>query len=205
MKKGNFIAFEGLDGSGKTTQLYAIRDKLLKRNIKCREETEPSSGILGLMARGGIKKTVSITPHALALVFAADRHDHILNDIKPYIDTGIHVLCDRFILSSFAYQGLTHSFTELLSFNERAIDILLPTLTIFIDTDPEDCLKRIGKTRIGKELFDEKGVPVRKNFLNAIDTFKDSMNILTVDGNQPEEVVTDEIWKLIEPLFITKE
>lgn len=200
-QKGVFIAFEGLDGSGKTTQLNAIRDKLLKRKIKCREEREPSDGILGLIARGAIKKKINISSHAMALLFAADRYEHVLNDIKPYIDKGVHVITDRFVFSNFAYQGLTSSFDELYQYNKRAIDLLMPNLTVFVDTDPKSSLSRIGVSRIGKELYDREGIAVRENFIKAFDRMKNNANILIVNGNHPEEVVTDEIWKAVEPFF----
>ena len=202
---GIFVAFEGLDGSGKTTQLNALRDKLLKRKIKCREEREPSDGIIGLITRGAIKKKISISTQAMALLFAADRYEHIINDIKPYIDKGTHVLTDRFLFSNFAYQGLSCSFDDLYHYNKKTIELLMPDLTIFIDSDPKTSLNRIGVTRIGKELYDKEGVRVRENFLEAFERMKDTSKILIINGNQPQEIVTDEIWKAVEPLFINKQ
>jgi dTMP kinase len=205
MEKGIFIAFEGLDGSGKTTQFNAIRDKLAKRKIKCKEEKEPSDrNSIGLLVRGVVKKArgYSVDPLSLAMLFAVDRYEHVINDIKPHIDKGGHVLIDRYIFSSFAYQGLTCSYDEIYFYNKQVIGILMPDLTVFIDTDPKTSLSRINRTRVGKEIFDAEGMFVRKNFLNAIDKMKDITNILVVDGNQPDDVITDEIWKAVEPLFL---
>ena len=203
MKKGAFIAFEGLDGSGKTTQFNAIRDKLVKRKIKCKEEKEPSDrNLIGLMIRGIIKEArgLTVSPVSLAKLFSVDRYEHVVNDIKPYIDKGGHVLIDRFIFSSFAYQGLTCPFDEIYYYNRDVIKLLMPDLTVFIDTDPKTCLRRINNTRVGKELFDLKGVAVREKFFEAMDKLKDSAKVLVIDGNQPAEVITDEIWKAVEPL-----
>ena len=202
MQKGVFIAFEGLDGSGKTTQMHALSVKLLKRKIRCREEREPSDGILGLIARGAIKKKITLSPQAMALLFAADRYEHVLNDIKPLIDKGMHVLSDRFLFSNFAYQGLTSSFDDLFFYNKPVMDLLMPDITVFIDADPKTSLGRIGTSRIGRELFDKEGTAVRENFLNAFNKMKDLSKVLIINGNQPEEVITDEIWKTVEPLFI---
>jgi len=207
MKKGAFIAFEGLDGSGKTTQFNAIRDKLTKRKIKCKEEKEPSDrNLIGLMIRGIIKEArgLTVSPVSLAKLFSVDRYEHVVNDIKPYIDKGGHVLIDRFIFSSFAYQGLTCSFDEIYYYNRDVIKLLMPDLTVFIDTDPKICLRRINNTRVGKELFDSKGIAVREKFFDAFGKLKDAANILVIDGNQPAEVITDEIWKAVEP-FVCKE
>jgi len=203
MKKGAFIAFEGLDGSGKTTQFNAIRDKLVKRKIKCKEEKEPSDrNLIGLMIRGIIKEArgLTVSPVSLAKLFSVDRYEHVVNDIKPYIDKGGHVLIDRFIFSSFAYQGLTCPFDEIYYYNRDVIKLLMPDLTVFIDTDPKTCLRRINNTRVGKELFDLKGMAVREKFFEAMDKLKDTANVLIIDGNQPAEVITDEIWKAVEPL-----
>ena len=207
MKKGIFLAFEGLDGSGKTTQFNAIKDKLTKRKIKCKEEKEPSDrNLVGLMIRGIIKgaRGLSVSPASLAKLFSVDRYEHVVTDIKPHIDKGGHVLIDRFIFSSFAYQGLTCSFDEIYFYNRDVIELLMPDLTVFIDTDPKVCLKRINSNRVGKELFDNKGFAVREKFLDTFARMKDSSPILIVDGNQPSDVVTDEIWKAIEPMFISR-
>ena len=203
-KKGVFLAFEGLDGSGKTTQFNAIRNKLARRKIKCREEKEPSDrNIAGLMARGVVKETSGLTfdPSSLAMLFAIDRLEHVTKYIKPYIDKGENVLVDRFVFSNLAYQGLYCPYEEIYFYNKKVIETLMPDLTIFIDTNPKVSLKRISKNRVGKELFDKMGVAVRENFMNAIEKMKDTANILIIDGNLPEDVVTDEIWKVVEPLF----
>jgi len=204
MEKGAFIAFEGLDGSGKTTQFNAIRDRLTKLKIKCKEEKEPSdNNLIGMIVRGIVKgvQGLTISPVSLAKLFSVDRYEHVVNDIKPYIDNGGHVLMDRYIFSSFAYQGLTCSFDEIYYYNRDVIKLLMPDITVFIDTDPEECLRRINDTRVGREMFDSKGIAVREKFVEAIDRLKDTANILVIDGNQPTEVITDEIWKAIEPLL----
>ncbi|MCL2170740.1 MAG: dTMP kinase [Defluviitaleaceae bacterium] len=205
MDRGVFIAFEGLDGSGKTTQMAAVLDKLRGRGIDCRGEREPSNGRLGLIARQAIKKEIDISSDALALLFAADRVEHIKNDILPFVKKGVHVLTDRFVLSNFAYQGLDHDFDELMAYNRRAMDILLPDLTIFIDVNPAVCFERIEAGRISKDRFDNEGARICENFRKAIGRLESRMKILTINGNQPAEIITGEIWKLLEPIFFSKE
>jgi thymidylate kinase len=97
---------------------------------------------------------------------------------------------------------MTSSFDELLYFNKKVTDLLVPDLTIFIDTDPAASLGRILATRIGEELFDRDGTAIRENFLKAIEMLDGVMKVLTIDGNMPEEVITDEIWKHVEGLFV---
>ena len=224
-RKGIFIAFEGLDGSGKTTQLKALRDYMLEgKNTKCREEREPSDGLLGLMARGAIKKKISFAPQTMALLFAADRYEHIINDIKPYLEQGIHVLTDRFVFSNFAYQGAVCDFDTIYRYNKASMDLLMPDLTIFIDTGYEKSIERIGETRIGKELYDSDGSVISKNFHKAIGWLAEkgiveivnapqpigenvrnqASKVLIIEGNQPEIVISHEIIKNVEPLLWPK-
>ena len=205
MKKGIFIAFEGLDGSGKTTQFNAIRGKLAEHQIKCKEEKEPSDrNLVGLLLQGIVKKLqgLSVSPVSLAKLFSVDRYEHILHDIKPYIDSGGNVIMDRFIFSSFAYQGLDLSYDEIYFYNRESIQLLMPDVTIFIDTPPEICIERIIAARVGKELFDDKLKAVRENYLEAFKRMRDTANVIIVNGNQPPEAVTEEIWRAVSPLFI---
>ncbi|MCL2637285.1 MAG: dTMP kinase [Oscillospiraceae bacterium] len=202
---GKFIVFEGLDGSGKTTQLAAIHKYITKeKGLKCREEREPSESLPGALARSAIKKQVKFAPQTMALLFAADRYEHIIHDIKPYLNEGIHVICDRYVFSNLAYQGLELDFETVYECNKAAMKLLMPDITIFIDTEPEETMARIGKSRVGNELFDKEGVAVRENFYKAFDFLKEKSllkNLLIVKGNQSEEAITREIIKYIEELL----
>jgi len=203
MKKGVFIAFEGLDGSGKTTQFNAIINRLAAKKINCIAEKQPSNcNPIGLLLRDIVKNAhdVSLSPLSLAKLFSIDRYEHVVNNIKPHIDAGRHVLIDRYVFSSFAYQGQAFTFDEIYSFNRDAIELLMPDLTIFIDTTPEECTHRIASNRASQELFDDNGIVIRNNFYNAFEKMKTSPTAI-INGNQPTDAVTDEIWKAVEPLF----
>jgi dTMP kinase len=207
MSRGKFIVFEGLDGSGKTTQLNSLYNYISKeKNIKCKKDYEPSDGLLGAMARAAIKKRVSFEPQTMALLFAADRYEHIKNDIIPHLEGGIHVLCDRYVLSNLAYQGLALDCNEIYEYNKASINLLFPDLTVFIDTDPAETAERIGKSRIGNELFDEHGAAVRQSFHKAIEQLTEKgilneSNLLIIKGNRPEEIINREIIKYIDSFF----
>jgi len=199
MKRGKFIVFEGLDGSGKTTQLKALHSYLTKeKQMKCKTDFEPSDNLLGALARAAIKKRVSFESQTMALLFAADRYEHVTSDIIPHLDSGIHVLCDRYVLSNLAYQGLSLSFDDIFEYNKAAVSLLFPDLTIFIDTDPQETAERIDKSRISGELFDEHGIAVRQSFHKAIEKLTEKgiftkSNLLIIKGNQSEEAITREI------------
>ncbi|MCL2697949.1 MAG: dTMP kinase [Oscillospiraceae bacterium] len=202
MKKGLFIVFEGLDGSGKTTQMNALYNYLTKeKDIKCRKEREPSESLPGALARSAIKKQLRFEPQTMALLFAADRYEHIIHDIQPYLNSGAHVLCDRYVFSNFAYQGLELDFETIYGVNKTAMEMLMPDITVFIDTEPAETLERIGKSRVGNELFDKKGAAVRESFYKAFDFLGEKglvKNLLIVKGNQTAEAITSEIIEYIE-------
>ena len=102
-KKGKFIVFEGIDGSGKTTQINLLKQKIENTGTKCLETREPSDGPVGVMIRQCLTGRMKIDEAALAALFAADRLDHInnsVNGLKSKIDEGISVISDRFVLSN---------------------------------------------------------------------------------------------------------
>jgi dTMP kinase len=197
VKKGLFIVFEGLDGSGKTTQLNALCKYLTKeKGFKCRQEREPGDSLPGALARSAIKKQTRFEPQTMALLFAADRYEHIIHDIKPYLDEGVNVLCDRYVFSNFAYQGLALDFKTIYGINKAAMELLMPDITFFIDTEPAETLARIGKSRVGNELFDKRGREVRESFMKAFDYLTEKSllkNLMIIDGGQAEEAITAEI------------
>jgi len=150
MAPGRFIVFEGLDGSGTTTQLGALRAWLVARGQEAVITHEPSSGVIGRVLRQAIDGAIDLDPVALALAFAADRADHLAapaTGVNETLEAGAWVLSDRYVLSSLAYQsGQGLPLDWLAELNRFARP---PDLTIFIDTPPEECLRRI----------DARGVP----------------------------------------------
>jgi dTMP kinase len=130
-----------------------------------------------------------ITDEVMALLYAADRLDHIRADILPRIENGTHVVCDRYRLSSYAYQGLTTGQEWVLELNSRSI---APDLTLFIDVPPEVSQERI-RTRGGHiELYetDERLRPIYGNYLRLIEEAKQAgERIVVVDGSPSPEVV----------------
>jgi dTMP kinase len=113
----------------------------------------------------------------------------------------VHVICDRYVFSNFAYQGLELDFDTIYEVNKAAMNLLMPDITIFIDTEPAETLERIGKSRVGNELFDKHGIAVRENFYKAFEFLKEKgllENLLIVKGGQSEEAIAAEIIKHIE-------
>jgi dTMP kinase len=144
--KGRFIVLEGIDGSGTTTQLPRIVDHLKSRGRKAVVTREPSTGPVGRLIREmllGKHKTDSGNPvdgRTMALLFAADRQDHLHREVYPALEAGVDVVCDRFLLSSLAYQVEEKAKTEWLL--ELAQEVPYPDLTILFDLDIAIAAKR---------------------------------------------------------------
>lgn len=109
MKKGIFIAFEGIDGSGKSTQIQFLMKKIEEKSIRCYQTCEPSSGPIGSLTRQILTGRIKTDNRVIAAMFAADRLDHLLNPIDGIvskIEEGIHVISDRYYFSSYAYHSV---------------------------------------------------------------------------------------------------
>src|SRR5262245_55399277 len=122
-----FIVFEGLDGAGTTTQAHRLVDSLNALGHESHFTREPSDGPIGtqirqaLAGRLGLPGGQRLTPDTLALLFAADRVDHLASEIVPLCERGVTVVCDRFMLSSVAYQGQELDPAFVRQINARAL------------------------------------------------------------------------------------
>ncbi len=191
--RGLFIAFEGLDGCGKTTQLERLRAHLAARGIPCAAQREPTDGPVGRVIRQAIQKEIRLAEETLALLFAADRYEHALA-IAQTLAEGQTVLCDRYLYSSLAYQSVSLSMETVRGCNRAAEALLLPDLTVFLDVSPEACMRRITANRPQTDLFETAARlrKVREGFYKAFDLLGDKAPVLHVDGERsPDEVFAD--------------
>jgi len=201
MNNARFIVFEGLDGSGKTTQLKLLLGRMTEEGIPVVTTLEPSDdNIPGLLARAVVKKSLSLESDTLALLFAADRYQHTVKFIIPYLHDGFTVLCDRYYFSNFAYQGGDIPLETLIHYNERCMALCRPDAVIFLDTPPEECARRLRENRHEKpELFEylEYMKRTRQHYIAAFDALRDNENIFVVNSNnRTEEHISNEIWNI---------
>ncbi len=190
MKKGKFIVLEGLDGSGKTTQLQLLSKHLTSLNIPNILTKEPtSSNIIGLAIREVLTNKTKVSDEALSMLFAADRYEHIISEILPALEKGMYVLCDRYYFSNFAYQSTAVSMERLIKYNEKAMQLLKPDIVLFLDMEPSQCIKRINERqnelKEKKEKFETLNIltEVRRNFFLAFEALKQRENIAVLDAN----------------------
>jgi len=196
--KGKFIVFEGIDGSGKTTQIEKVSKRIESFNYKVYPTFEPTDGPIGSLIRQMLSGKISTDQRTIASLFAADRTDHLVNKengIRLKVDQGEIVLCDRYYFSSYAYHAQYIDMEWVIHANLLNAKILKPDLTIFIDVDPAKCFERIKKSRTNFEMYEKIDImkKVRANYFKAFDVLRDSEKIVVIDGNASVEKVEDAI------------
>ncbi|MCI5688965.1 MAG: dTMP kinase [Emergencia sp.] len=152
MKRGLFITLEGPDGSGKSTQIEFLKEYFRKRNLSCVFTREPGGTAIGEKLRDIIldKENGEMCDMTEALLYAAARAQHVQQLIRPALETGKIVVCDRFIDSSIAYQGYGRCLGDAVRLiNELAVDGCMPDVTFLMELSPE-----IGKARISEDTQD---------------------------------------------------
>lgn len=205
-QKGNFIAFEGIDGSGKSTQIGLLAERLKKEGVCCYTTMEPTNAPVGSLVRQVMTGRIRMDNKAIAALFAADRLDHLLNEvdgIASKIEEGTTVLTDRYYFSSYAYHSVDVPMEWVIRANEQSALILRPTVNLFIDVDPDTALERIARNRFHQELFEKKSrlVEVRENYKKAFDLLAGEEKYTVIDGNQSREAIADNIWEAVKGYF----
>ena len=206
MKKGIFIAFEGIDGSGKSTQIQLLMKKIEEKSIRCYQTCEPSSGPIGSLTRQILTGRIKTDNRVIAAMFAADRLDHLLNPIDGIvskIEEGIHVISDRYYFSSYAYHTVDVPMDWVIKTNEESAKVLRPDLTVFIDISAKEAMDRITKNRFHTELFEKESrlSKVRENYLKAFELMKEEEKVLIVDGTKTPQEIGNIIWQAVEPML----
>jgi len=191
---GLLIAFDGLDGSGLSTQANLLRDHLTGKGISVILTKEQTDGSIGGLIKSSLREEFKISPLALQLLFAADRAHHLASEIEPSLNEGKTVICDRYILSSLAFGSLKVDMNFMKEMNSR---FRKPDINFIIDTEPKECIERIKKSRSHLELFEDENTltGVRSNFLLIRDMFA---NTHAINGNRKIEEVFDEIKNIID-------
>lgn len=198
VKRGFFIVLEGIDGAGTTTQVKALYTTLKSRKIPCLKTCEPSPGVIGKYIKKLLKERKA-NPAELALLFAADRLDHLIKTIFPALEKGIWVISDRYRLSSMAYQSLDFDLEWVTQINRHAPP---PHLTILLDLPVDIALERVEKRGGRREFFEHKRKleKIRENYL-ALARRKEEGEVFILNGAQPKKSLTAEILTILLPLL----
>jgi dTMP kinase len=200
---GFFITFEGMEGSGKSTQVGLLGSRLKEEGFDIVATREPGGTRIGELIRNIThgRENVDLTVVAEAYLMAAARAQLVREIIAPALKNGKIVIVDRFIDSSLAYQGygrrLGVSIIEQL--NKEAIKGLIPDLTIFLDVSPSVGFSR----RNGTDKIDRLDLQQKDFYERVYDGYnkiikKDKNRFLVIDSSQPIEKVAEEIWNIVE-------
>lgn len=206
INKGNFIAFEGIDGSGKSTQINILAERLRKKGNYCYTTMEPTNSPIGSLIHQIMMGRIKTDNKVIAGLFVADRLDHLLNDVDGIVDKineGTTVITDRYYFSSYAYHSVDMPMEWVIGANEQSSNILRPTITVFIDVDPDIAVERIAKNRFHQELFEKKSrlVKVRENYIKAFKRLEEEENYVVINGNQSPEAISRDIWEAVKKYF----
>ncbi len=191
---GRFIVLEGLDGAGTTTQLARLAQALRARGRTVHTTAEPSTGPVGQQLREALARKLTLPDGALALLFAADRLHHLASEIEPRLAAGEWVLCDRYVLSSLAYQGATLPVEWVGALNARA---RAADLTLFLEVDVATAARRRAARGGEEELFDSKQAAIAQRYREAVASHGAAQRVVVVDGERPAEEVTAAALKAI--------
>lgn len=208
MANGIFITIEGPDGSGKTTIIQMLAENLEREGFEVIATREPG----GIEIAEQIRKVIldpdntAMDSRTEALLYAAARRQHLTEKVRPALEKGKIILCDRFVDSSLAYQGHARGLgiDEVYSINEFAIEDMMPELTLYFDIAPEVGLERINKNK-GREVnrldmekldFHQK---VREGYMILADRFAD--RIVKIDASKELEAVYEQAEARIKSLL----
>jgi dTMP kinase len=205
-RRGLFVAFEGGEGAGKSTQVRRLAEVLRPRGLDVVVTYEPGDSMIGPDVRRLVlgHDSAGLSPRAEALLYAADRAEHVDAVVRPALERGSVVLSDRYVDSSLAYQGAGRplAYDEVARVNAWATDGLLPDLTVLLDLDPGEGLRRAGASpdRLESEplAFHER---VRAQFLAlaAADPARYLVADATADRDEVAQLVADAVLALLGP------
>lgn len=204
--KGKFIVFEGIDGSGKSTQLHFVHNYLKTRGYKVYVTTEPTDRPIGKLIRKVLKNELTVSEETLAALFVADRLDHIQNEVDGLaakLDEGIYVLSDRYYWSSYAYHGLHLTLDKVVAMNDICHQLLSPDITIYLDLTAEQSMQRILVRNEQKEKFEKLELlqKIRQNYLLAFRNHHQELSVEVIDASQSVEACTAAVRVIIDKYF----
>ena len=203
-QSGLFVSFEGIDGSGKSTQARTLADRLRAQGVDVVHPREPGGSpgaeeIRALVLQGDPDRWSAETE---ILLFTAARRDHLERTIQPALEAGKVVICDRFADSTRMYQGLSRG--NLRAKVDALHDLMIgvePDLTLLIDMDPETGLSRAKARNTVEERFEDFGASLqeamRAGFLTLAEEYADRFRV--IDGARDADTVAEDVWAAVSP------
>lgn len=209
MSKGLFITLEGVEGAGKTTQQRLLADWLAGLGLSCLQTREPGAGQIGAQIRAVLLNpaNTALTPTAEALLMAADRAQHAEEALRPALNAGQVVLCDRYIDSHMAYQGYGRglSVAWLRQLNEQATGGLWPDMTLLLDMPVSQGLAR-AKSRGAADRMEQEQVAFHQRIYDGYMAIwqAEPERVRRIDACKPVAAVQNDIRAAVGKLLVQK-
>lgn len=203
---GKFIVFEGLDGSGKSTQIRCLEQRLREMGRRVDVTAEPTVSALGGLVRDALSGFTPRSGGEIAALFMADRVQHNVNPvwgIQKMLASGFDVICDRYYYSSMAYQGTVTDPDWVERINLECPEIRRPDLCVFLDVDYERCRRRMEEGRAFLEIYENEAsmIATRRRYYAVFEELKERDRIAVIDAGRPVEEVAEDVFRAVLPLF----
>jgi dTMP kinase len=207
-KRGRFVVLEGIDGAGTTTHVARLADRVRASRVPVRATREPSDGPIGTLVRQVLTGRMVVPGGrapgwaTMALLFAADRMDHVESEIEPFLAEGGVVLSDRYDASSLAYQSVSsgaHAKNAVEWIRTLNRHVRRPDLTIVLDVTPETAAERRLLRGEAAQLYDQNEVQrALAEFYRNLAKHMPSDNVVVIDASAAIEEVHARIWGVYE-------
>ena len=204
--EGKFIVIEGLDGSGKTTQIRLLAARLRAIGRAVAETAEPTASATGGLIRDALSGFTPRTGTEIAALFMADRVAHNVNPfngINVMLAQGRDVICDRYYYSSLAYQGVVSDPDWVFHINVDCPEIRRPDLCVFLDLDDEACIRRMEQGRSYREIYENENtlIAVRRRYFDAFRRLEGRDDIRIVNADRTAEEVAEDIFAAVKEIL----
>jgi dTMP kinase len=197
--KSLYIVFEGIDGSGKSTQINLLKQRLENRGLEVLVESEPTNNPVGEMIQDVMTGKITLSSESIAALFLADRLEHILNPINGLnqkLKNGYNIIASRYYFSSYAFQSDAVPLKWLIESNELCKSLLKADLTFYLNIDPDQSYERVIKRGKQLELFEtrEKLIKTHNQYLKALDLYGHDENIIIINAGNSIQKIRSDIW-----------
>lgn len=199
------MVFEGIDGSGKSTQARRLAGRIKASGRRVHSTAEPTASLIGSLIRNAFSGRVSMDDRTIAALFVADRLDHLTNEVDgilKFLNEGVTVVCDRYHLSSHAYHAADVGDSWVEQANSLSTKLLRPDLTVFLDIDPETALRRVESSRMVLDRFEREArlECASKSYLAAIQRSRTSDNVVVLSAVDSVDVTSEAVWGLYQEI-----
>ncbi len=204
MMKGLFIAFEGADGCGKSTQVRFLTKYLIEQGVDVLSTREPGGCPVSERIRDIVldRNVENMSAQTEALLYAAARAQHVYEVIRPAVEAGRVVLCDRFIFSSLAYQGYGRQLgvDEVRAINDFAIMGCMPDITVFINIPPERAFERMNELKV-RDRIEKEDISFHERVFRGFIELSKNEELILIDASGTKFETHELIKNKLMPVF----